>query len=142
MSTAFADEAAVSLRHLLNKLIRLRPERRLNNLFLGRIGSAVGDVLANSGGEKKGVLEDNCDLSAQRFLRSLADIATIEHHIARSRIVKPRHQTEQCAFASAGAAHESDNLVRRDGKIDVVQNASAFGVAEIYRMKPDRAFSR
>ena len=52
VTAAFADEVVVSLRHLLNELVRLRPSRSFNNRFLSRIGSAIGDVLANGGGEK------------------------------------------------------------------------------------------
>src|ERR1700757_1253262 len=142
MSAAFADEAVVSLRHLPNKLVCLRTTRRFNNLFLGRIRPAIGDVLANGGGEKKRVLKNDRDLSAQRFLRNLSDIATIEGHGTGGRIVKARHQAEQRAFARARAAHESDNLIRRDGKIDIAQNDSAFGVTKIDRAKLDCAFSQ
>src|SRR6516164_897009 len=52
MPAAFADEAVVSLWHLLNKLIGLRSTSRFNDLFLSRIGSAIGNVLANCCGEK------------------------------------------------------------------------------------------
>ena len=52
MPATFADEAAVFLRHLPNKLVSLRTARSFNNLFLGRIRPAVGDILANGGGEK------------------------------------------------------------------------------------------
>src|SRR5262249_11862943 len=138
----FADEVVVSLRHLPNKLVSLRPSRRFNNLFLRRVGSAIGDVLANGGGEKERVLENDGDLCAQRFLRNLTDIAPISLHRAGGLIVKTRHQAEQCAFARPRATHESNNLVWLDGKIDIVQNDSAFGVTKIDGAKLDPACSR
>src|SRR5262245_16895778 len=142
MSSAFADEAIVSLRHLLNKFVSLRTAGRFNNFFLSRIGSAIGNIFANGGGEKQCVLKNDSDLSAQRFLCNLADIATVEHHEPRSRIVKPWHQAEQCAFARAGAAHESNNLIWCDRKIDIAQDGSAFCITEIDRLKRNGACGR
>src|SRR5262245_27466491 len=142
MPTTFPDEAVVSLRHLPNKLVSLRPTRRFNYLFLRRAGSTIGDVLANGRREKQRVLQHDRDLCAQRFLRNLADVATVEHYAARGRIVEPGDETEQRAFARARAAYESDNLIRCDRKIDVAQNNSAFGVTKIDGAKVDRAFRR
>jgi len=52
MPATFSDEAVIFLRHLHNKFVCLRPAGRLNDVFVARLRSAVGDVLSNGGGEK------------------------------------------------------------------------------------------
>ena len=56
MPATFSDQAVISLRHLHNKFVRLRPAGRLNDIFVAGLRPAVGDILSNRGGEKERVL--------------------------------------------------------------------------------------
>ena len=49
VSAAFAHRAFVALRHVPDELVRLRALRRFDDFLLGRVGPAIGDVLADRG---------------------------------------------------------------------------------------------
>src|SRR5437879_11151038 len=105
MSAPFADEAAVSLRHLADKLIGLRPTRRFDDFFFGRIRPAIGNIFANCSREQQCVLQHDCDLRPQSFLCDLANIAAIKCERASRRSATTRSETMQTARArSAGAS--------------------------------------
>src|SRR5438309_4652603 len=137
MSAPFADEAAVSLRHLADKLIGLRPTRRFDDFFFGRIRPAIGNIFANCSREQQCVLQHDCDLRPQRFFRYLAHVTVIEHDRTARGIVKSRHQTQYSALTHASPAYEPDDLVWLDAKIDVAQDLAISRISKTYRLKRD-----
>src|ERR1051326_2779957 len=119
MSASFTNKAAIPLRHLPDKLIRLCPTRRFNDLLFGRTRAAVPDVFPNCGREQQRILKHNRDLSPQTFLRNLPNITSIKNYGAVGGIVKTRHETEGCPLAGAGPACQSDDLIWFDPQVDI-----------------------
>src|SRR6202521_6267955 len=104
MTAAFADRAIVSGGTLTDEIISLGAMSGFADFLVGRIGPAIGDVLADRGRKKKRVLKHNRNLGAQRFLCDGPHVAPVECDFARVGIVKARDQTQQGAFASARSA--------------------------------------
>src|SRR5215510_13017443 len=69
----------------------------------GRIaggGVAIAQVIAHSATEKKGLLQDNTNLSAQVFLGEPADINPIDKNRTASDVIKLCHQVDQRCLPS------------------------------------------
>jgi hypothetical protein len=65
--------------------------------------------------EQRRLLLHDGDLAAQRLLRGLRDILTVDQDAAAGGVVQPLHQLDECRLAGARAADETDALAGLDG---------------------------
>ncbi len=130
VSAAFANRAVVSVRHAANEILRLRAPRRVADLGFGRARPAVSDVLAHGGGEENGVLEDDRDLGAERFLRDLPHIAPVQPNDSGVGIVKTRDEAKKSALTRAGASDKGEDLIGRNLQVEVMQDRMLLIVTE------------
>jgi hypothetical protein len=63
--------AALMVEHVGDEFMRFGGAGGGDDLGLGRLGAAVGDVVARAAVEHRGFLRDHADLAAQAFLRDL-----------------------------------------------------------------------
>ena len=74
-------------------------------------------------------LEDEADLAAadggELGLGKVVDGHAVKPDFARAGRVEPGQQAEQRAFAAAAGADDGDELARRDGEGDALQNVDA-----------------
>ena len=141
MAAAFSDRTIVAEGQTIDEFIRLRASRRGLDFRVGRARPSVGDVFLDRGGEEKGVLEDDGDLGAERFLRDLAQVATIQRDSASGGIVEAWHQAKEGAFARAGATDDPDDLAGRDREMQIRENGRPVGIAKADPFEGDRAGS-
>src|SRR6266705_2211669 len=140
MSASLTDEARVAIRQLPDEFVSLCAARGIDYFLFSRLWSAIGNVLAHGRREKQRILQNNGNLRSQSFFCNLAKIAAVECDRAFVRIVKSGDQTQQCAFARPGSAHESDDLIGVDAQIEIAQDMSILRVTETDRLECDRAF--
>ena len=94
-----------------------RPGRRLD-LGVGRVRSAVGDVVAHRAGEQERLLRHDAELAAVRVEVEVAQVDAVDRHRARRRVVEAGDQLDERRLAGAGLAHERDGLAGRDVQVD------------------------
>jgi hypothetical protein len=58
---------------------------RFDDFFLGRVGLAVGDVVAHRPVQQRRVLRDHADLRAQLSCVTCGDVLTVDQHPPDSR---------------------------------------------------------
>ena len=107
-----ADHGVVALRQPGDELVRLgRPGRR-QDLLVGGVGPAVGDVGPHGVGEQEAVLHDQPDRGAQGVPGQVGDVVPADPDHAGLGVVEARQQLRQGGLAGAGRADHGDGLAR------------------------------
>ena len=107
-----ADHGVVALRQPVDELVRLgRPGRR-QDLLVGGVGAAVGDVGPDGVGEQEAVLHDQADRGPQGVPGHVGDVVPADPDHAGLRVVEARQQLRQGGLAGAGRADHGDDLAR------------------------------
>ena len=84
--------------------------RRRLNLLLAGVHGAVGDVVADGGGEEEHVLLDGADGLPQGGEGGVADVYAVDGDGAGGDVVEAGHEADDGGLAAAGGAHEGDDL--------------------------------
>ncbi len=97
-----------------------------------RAGSAVGDVVRDTGAEDECVLRHKREFRAQGLGVQFGNVDPIERDDAGSGIVETLDQLKQRRLARARRADDGYDFARRDAEADVVKNEflSARGIGE------------
>ena len=112
--------------------------RRLD-LFIGRVGTSVGDVLFERGGEEEDFLLYDRHLPTQRLQRPLADILIIERDPTCAHVVEARNEVDDGRLAAAGQSQQRDQFTGSGLEIDVAEHRRARVVGEVDVIKLDVA---
>src|SRR5437660_11800391 len=96
---------------MTDELIGLSAMSGFADFFVSRIGSAIGDVLANRRGKKKCVLKHDRNLRSQRLFCDRSDVAPIKRDAASLAIVEARHQTQERALACARSTDQRHDVL-------------------------------
>ncbi len=75
---------------------------------------AIGDVLGQRAVKQDRILLHDGDLAAQRMLRRISNILTVDQDSPAGDIVKPLHQLDEGGLAGAGAADQADAFAGAD----------------------------
>ena len=94
--------------------------RRLH-LVVARVGSAVGDVVADGAGEEEGLLGDVAELAAVAEEIERAEVEAVDAHRALVGIVEAGQQLHHRRLAGPRLAHERHRLARLDVQVDAAQ---------------------
>src|SRR5438874_12999802 len=89
-----ANDSLVALWLGHNKVVRIGRSRRFVNFFRRRIEPAELDIAEDRIVKQEGLLSDEPNLFAQRFLRHRAQISTIDLYSSGSRIIYAQDQRE------------------------------------------------
>ena len=98
----------VRLRQTLDEVVRVGRLRSLDDLVHGGVELAVADVLLDRPREEQWLLEDDADLLAERGELDLAQVAAVEQHAARFRVVEAGDQADERRLAGAGRTDDRD----------------------------------
>src|SRR5690606_13159897 len=131
--------AAVLVDEIEYELVRVRPLRRLDDLFLGRVGLPVADVVEDRAMQQRRVLRDHADVPAQRLLRDLGDVLPVDRDPPRLNVVEAEQQVHERRLAGARAADEADLLAGADLERQVLYHAGLRGVVEAHVLEADLA---
>ena len=102
----------------------------LLNLLVSGLQLAVGDVLSAGSIEEKSLLENHCDLAAQRALGHSADIYAVYQDLALQRLIESRDEIDDAGFAGSTSPYQSHPLPRLGCQVDVPEHHFACGIAE------------
>ena len=81
---------------------------------------AVSDVVAHGVIEEDGLLRDLGDLLAERWKREFANVVTVNENAAGGYIKEARDEIDECGFAGAAGADESEDFTGADFEIDTM----------------------
>src|SRR5207245_7267048 len=121
---AFTNYGVIALRQLDDKIVRQGSLRGGDDSFLGNIGQAVADVVANGIVKEDVLLRDHGDLPAQRAKCGFPHIAAINADGARSDIIKAGQEIDERGFARAARADKSNQLAFAGAESNVAQDGS------------------
>ena len=120
-----ADHGVVALGQPGDELVGLGRLGRGDDLLVGGVRPAVGDVGPHRVGEQEAVLHDQPDRGAQRVARHVRDVVPADADRAALRIVEPGQQQGQGGLARAGRADHGDRLARLDPEGHAAQHRLA-----------------
>ena len=110
--------------------MRLREPRGALDLFVCRLRTAEGDVLADGRREEEGILRDHANLTPQRRERHRANVGAVDRHRAHLDVVEARHERGEARLACSGVADQRDDLPRLELQVDGTQHRAVGVVAE------------
>jgi hypothetical protein len=131
---AFAQEGVIAFAvlvvdHRRDEFVRLGGLGGGDDLVLGRLGSAIGDVVAGRAVEHRGFLRDHADLAAQGFLRDGAKIVAVDCDRPFG-VVEAQEERDERGFARAGCPHDGQLFAGADREVDVADTAAVAAVGE------------
>ena len=89
---ALAHLAVEPLRERVDELLGARGARRRPHVVVGRVGTAVGDVVAHAGREQERLVEHQADGRAQAAHGEVAHVVAVDEHRALGCVVEAREQ--------------------------------------------------
>ena len=103
---------------------------RGNDLFVGGVGLAVGDVLADSAGAQPGVLQHHAVAAAQGSAGHVPDVVAGDGDGAAVDVIEPHEQVDEGGLAAAGGADDGDALAGLDVQRQALDERAVGQIAE------------
>ena len=98
-----------------DEAVGMRERRRRGDFRVGRIGAAIGDVLADRAMQQRGILRHHRDAARAAIPASRSAMSWPSIRMRPLPAVEePQQQVDQRRLARAGAADQADLLARRD----------------------------
>ena len=141
-AAGLGDFRIVAFGEMRDEFVRVRGPRGLLDLLGRRIQPSVTEVLGDRPLKQDRVLQHDRDLLAQRSHTVIPHVDAVDEHAARSRVVKPRNQTDERRLARARQANQRDHFAGLGREVDVVQDPGAVGVVEADALELDIARDR
>ena len=126
-------------------LLRGERERGVRQQPLGTLAgrrdlrAAERDVAGDVAAEEEDVLQHDADVAAQLPEVPLADVDTVDAHVAAAHVVETRQQLDERRLAGAGRADDRDLLAGIHLERDVAQHPLLAFVGEAHLVELDRA---
>ena len=102
----------------------------LQNLLLGGVQPAVGNVVADRALEEPGVLQHHPDLRAEILPVHVGDVDSVEGDTAAVQFVEAHHQIDQGGLTGSGWSDDGHRLARLDGEGQILDEGPVLVVAE------------
>ena len=112
------------------------------DLVLGGLGAAVGDVVVDRATEQPGVLQHHADVGAQLRARHRAGVDPVQGDASLVDLVEPHEQVDQGRLASPGRPDDGDRLARFGDQAEVGDERLVGGVREADVLELDVAACR
>ena len=107
------DDGVVAVGQRVHEAVHERRPRGLEDLLLGRVRAAVGDVVADRALEQPGVLQHHARCGRAASRGGIVATSTPSRVIRpASSVVEPHHQVDQRRLAGAGRPDDRDRLAR------------------------------
>ena len=113
--------------------------RRLAHLGLGRVRPAVADVVLDRVVEQHGVLRDHAERRAERGLRHVLDVLSVDQHAARGDVVEAEQDARDGRLAGARRPDDGDHLPGRHLEAHMFQDRPLGIVGERHVLELDLA---
>ena len=156
LQAALADRRLVTLRQSFDELVNMRRARRGDHFLARGRRTAISDVVVDRIVEQHRILRHDADRRAQRILRDVANILTVDGDRAARRtveIVEAEHQPRERRFARTAMSDHRRRRAGRNREAHVVQNLPRRLIRKIHmlethlraahpqrrRVRPDRA---
>ena len=123
--SALADHCVEASGETLNFSGDARDLDRFEDVLLGGVFDAEGDVFAQCFAEEKRILRHVSNGPAQCLERILADGATVDQHGSGRSFPQARNQRSERGFSASRGADDGQGRTGRDTQIDVVQDRGA-----------------
>src|SRR5215469_9204165 len=118
------NKTVISVRKVLDELVRVGQPRRGANLLVAGAGPTKGNVFTNRAAEEQGVLQNQADLFTQRKQRVVPDVFAIDANRSVDGVVKARNEAYQGTLAGSRSPHDSNPLARNQRKVNVAEHRS------------------
>ena len=120
---ALADHGVVALGEAHDELVGVGRSGRRLDLFEGRVGQSVGDVVADGDGEEERLVEDDADVLAQRRQGHVAHVVAVDGDGALGDVVEAVEQARDRGLARAGASDDGHGLAGVDVGVEVASGS-------------------
>src|SRR5262249_41229884 len=134
---AFGEDRVEAILELGDELEEAGGLSRLRDLVVGRLGTAVADVLGDGEPEQHRLLLHERDLVADGLKRELAQVALVDRYAPGGGIEQAWDEVEERGFPAARRPDEGDGRTRFDHSGDAVQDGLARVVAEPHVLEGD-----
>ena len=130
------DHRVVAVGQRVHEAVDVGRPRRLEDLLLGGVEVAVGDVVADRAAEQPGVLQHHADARrAGRARVIVGDVDAVEGDPAAVELVEPHDQVDERGLAGAGRADDGDRLARLGDERQVLDQRLVRVVARTRRAR-------
>ncbi len=109
------------------------------DLFIGRVGAPVGDVVANGTVQQRGVLRDHADGTAQAVLSDVRNVLPINADRPLVHVIEAQQQVDERGFTGTGATHQADFFTRTNGQAQGIEHLTFAVVIEAHVIEGDCA---
>ncbi|MNR14049.1 hypothetical protein D3C85_1304990 [compost metagenome] len=123
---------ALPVAQLTYEFIGLGIGRGAADLRVGRIGTAVGDVVANGTVQQGGILRDHADGAAQTVLRHFCDVLAVDANLPAVYIIEAQQQVDERGFACSGSAYQADFFARANVQAQAIEHLAFAIVVEAH----------
>ena len=110
-----------------------------DDLVVGGVGTADGDVLAHRRAPHPGILQYHAPAAAQARAREVAHVVAVHRHAAGVDVVEAHEQVDEGGLSAAGVADERNAAPGLGGKVEVLQDRAAGRVREGHVVERDFA---
>lgn len=128
--SAFADDGVVAGRQGIDEIVGFGGFGGGFDFFLGGIGFAVGDVIADVAVEQENILTDKAHCAPKAGIGEALEVVTIERDFAAERIVEPEQEADDGGFSGTGCPNDGVGFTGGDLHGDVIENIGAFDITE------------
>ena len=108
-----------------------------DNLLLGGVRAAVGDVVPDGGRAQPGVLEDHAVALPERLAGKMTDIMAVDRDRTLPDVVEPHQQVNERRLAAAGRADNRDPLAGMDREVQAFNQRDVGRIGEADVRNPD-----
>ena len=117
VAAPFGDDGVVALGHPHDETVGVGLFGGGDNLPLGGVRAAVGDVVPDGGRAQPGVLEDHPVALPERLAGKMTDIMAVDRDRTLPDVVEPHQQVNERRLAAAGRADNRDPLAGMDREV-------------------------
>ena len=137
-ASALRDRLQVAAGELGDELVRADFTRRLLDLGVARVGSAVRDVVADGSREEERLLGHVPEPAAVRAQVELGDRRAVDQDLPAGDVVEARDELDDRRLPGAGLADQRNRLAGLDREVDAVHDLDAgVRVAEVHVVELD-----
>ena len=122
LHAALADLRLIAIRKLSDEIIRRCQTCGLFDLLLGRVLTAICDILCDGIPEEEDILLHDTDLSSEVLLTERGKRMSIQHDFAFCRFIEAKQQADERTLPCPRLADESHRLSGRDLKGEIMQD--------------------
>ena len=133
------EHRVVAVWQCADEVIRMRFLGGLDDLRIGRAGSAIRDVLADGAVEQPGVLEHHAEVAPEILSCDVAGIDAIERDSTLVDVIEPHQQIHDGGLAGTSRTDDRHRLARLDTDVHVIDEGLVGQVAERHVVEHDLA---